>query len=150
MPYHFEFDSINRVLRGRVAGRVTDGDLTDFYRSAAEHVALVDPIAGIVDLSAVTSFEVSPQTIRRLAKSEPAMPEPSRLRVIVAISSHVFGMARMFEFEGEATRPNLHVVRTVDEAWAILGIHEPRFEPMPALSQSNSQETSSTSTSGDD
>jgi hypothetical protein len=31
-------------------------------------------------------------------------------------------MARIFEVEGEATRPNLHVVRSVKEAWAILGV----------------------------
>jgi len=39
----------------------------------------------------------------------------------------------MFEFEGESTRPNLHVVRSRREVWAILGIDEPQFEPLPAI-----------------
>jgi hypothetical protein len=39
----------------------------------------------------------------------------------------MFGMARMFELEGGETRPNLHVVRSEREAFAILGIIKPKF-----------------------
>ena len=130
MAYSFEFDSTNRILRCRLVERVDDEELTNFYRMAAEYVALTDPHAGITDFSAVTSFEVTAETVRMLAKLTPAMPQTSRPRVIVAASDHIFGMARMFEFEGEATRPNLHVVRTLSEAWAILGIQQPQFGPI--------------------
>lgn len=131
MPYHFEFDSTNRILRGQLDGRVTDEALKEFYRLAAEYVARTDPRAAVADLSAVTSFEVSPQTIRELALSAPALRDPSRLRCVVAPSPKIFGMARMFGIEGEVTRPNLHVVRTLEEAWAILGVHVPQFESLP-------------------
>jgi hypothetical protein len=132
-PFHFEFDSTNRILRAAFWDVVTDEDVTGFYRMLAEHSVALDPLAGILDLSDVTSFEVTVQTIRNLAWSEPAMPHPNRPRFIVAHSSHIFGMARMFEFEGESTRPNLHVVRSPREVWAILGIDEPQFEPLPAI-----------------
>ncbi len=36
----------------------------------------------------------------------------------------------MFEIAGEATRPNLHVVRTIEEAWAILDVEAPQFGPL--------------------
>jgi hypothetical protein len=36
----------------------------------------------------------------------------------------------MFESHGEATRPNLHVVRTYKEALVIVGVIEPKFEPI--------------------
>jgi hypothetical protein len=39
-------------------------------------------------------------------------------------------MARMFELQGQETRPNLHVIRTEKEAWAILGVSKPKFEPV--------------------
>jgi len=39
-------------------------------------------------------------------------------------------MMRMFELHGEATRPNFYVVREEREAWAILGIQNPRFDPL--------------------
>lgn len=130
MAYQFEFDSTHRILRGNLIGRVTDEDLTTFYRMTAEYVAATDPRAAVTDFSAVTTFEVTAETIRMLAKSPPAMPQKSRPRVIVAPSDHVFGMARMFEFEGEVTRPNLHVVRTLDQAWAILVVQQPQFGPV--------------------
>src|SRR5579863_5487056 len=98
--FYFEFDPTNRILRAAFSGVVTDQDILIFYRMLAQHSAALDPLAGILDLSAVTSFEVSVQTVRELAWSEPAMPHPDRLRFIVAGSSHIFGMARMFEFEG--------------------------------------------------
>ena len=36
----------------------------------------------------------------------------------------------MFEMEGEDKRPNLHVVRSEAEAWAILAVENPQFEPL--------------------
>jgi len=38
-------------------------------------------------------------------------------------------MLRMFEMVGERTRPGFHVVHTEREAFAILGVLEPKFEP---------------------
>jgi hypothetical protein len=82
------------------------------------------------DMSAVTSLEVSPDTIRELANLPPALSDSSRPRCIIASSPKIFGMARMFELQGQHTRPNLHVVRTQKEAWAILGVSNPKFEPI--------------------
>ena len=131
MPYQFDFDSTNRILRGQLDGCVTDEVLREYYRAAAGHAAKIDPLSGLTDFSAVTSFEVSAQTVRNLARSVPAMPDPSRVRVIVAPVDHVFGISRLFQIEGEKTRPHNHVVRTVEEAWAVLGVHDPKFEPLP-------------------
>lgn len=130
MPYHFEFDSANRILRGRPEGTLTDEDLKEFYRMAEEYTELTNPRAAVTDMTSVTSMEVSPQTIRELANLPPAVADPSRPRCIIAASPQIFGMARMFELLGQDTRPNLHVVRTEKEAWAILGISEPEFEPI--------------------
>jgi hypothetical protein len=81
-------------------------------------------------MSCVTSLEVSPQTIRELANLPPAIADSSQPRCIIAASSQIYGMARMFELQGQETRPNLHVVRTQQEAWAILGVSKPKFEPI--------------------
>ena len=89
--------------------------------------------SGITDFSAVTSFEVSPQTIRDLASLPPAIQDRELPRFIVAASPGIFGMARMFELAGQDTRPNLHVVRTMKEVCVILGITDPKFEPIPRL-----------------
>jgi hypothetical protein len=128
MPYHFEFDSAQRILRCRLEGRVTDEELRQYYRDAAVCAARTDPLAGILDMSGVASLDVSPNTIRELAKLPPAMPNPDRPRVVIATSPPVFGVARMFELQGQDTRPNFHVVATEKEAFAILGVQDAKFE----------------------
>jgi len=131
MPYRFEFDFAHSIFHCYFEGRMGDHELNEYYRAIAEHAARVSPRAAVADFSAIGVFDVTPDTIRELAKLPPAIPHPERLRVIVAPHAQIFGMARMFELLGEVTRPNLHVVRTHAEAWAILGIHEPRFELLP-------------------
>ena len=131
MPYQFDFDSTNRILRGRLDGCVTDEVLKEYYRAAAVYAAQIDPLRGITDLSAVTSFDVSAETLRTLAGSTPVMPDTGRVRVVLAPADHVFGLARLFQIEGETTRPHNHVVRTLSEAWTVLGVHDPKFEALP-------------------
>lgn len=126
----FEFDSGNGLLRCRVDGVVSDEEMRELYKSIGRYVAQTQPRSGIVDLSGVTSFRVSVETMRGLAALPPPMPDPKQPRFIVAASDHVFGMSRLFEAEGEKTRPMMRVVRTIDEAYAMLGIREPRFEPV--------------------
>src|SRR5271165_3949902 len=125
MPYYFEIDSTNRIARCRFEGRLTNEEITECYRKACEIVALKDPHAGIADLSAVKSYEVSSRTMHKLAKSPPIMSNPDRIRVIVAEPIHIYGIARVFLALGQRTRPNLHVVRFEEEAWAILAVTKP-------------------------
>jgi hypothetical protein len=131
MAHHFDFDPLNRLLRCKFSATVTDVEVKTCYAELGDLAKSLEPNGGVVDLSDVTSFEVSVKTVRELARREPAIPNPSRSRIIAAVSPHIFGLARIFELEGETTRPNLHVVHTEREAWAILGVKEPRFEPIP-------------------
>jgi hypothetical protein len=131
MPYYFEFDPKNRILRGRFEGRVTDELLKEFYGLAGGYFERTGARAGITDLSGVTSFEVSPQLIRELASGPPAILDQVFPRFIVASSPQIYGTARMFELAGQDTRPNLHVVHTMKEVCVILGVPDPRFEPIP-------------------
>jgi len=127
LPYTFDFDLTKGILRCRLNGRITDQVLKDFFRAGAQHAIRTHPSAGVVDLSEVTSFEVSAQVIEKLAKSTPVLPDPNLRRVIIAASPEIYGMMRMFEIAGEPTRPGIHVVHTEQEAWAILSVEEPRF-----------------------
>ena len=93
-------------------------------------VIRAQPSAGVVDLSEVTSFNVSTPAIKALARSAPVLHDPELRRVVIAPSPGIYGMMRMFEMEGEATRPGLQVVRSEREAWAILAVRNPKFEPL--------------------
>jgi len=131
MAYRFEFDPVNKVLLARFEGRFTDEAAAEFYREIRERSTATDASAGIWDLSSVTEFAVSGEFIRWLADQEPAMPDGARRpRILVAPTLEGFGLARMFQIAGESTRPLLQVVRTLDEAFAALGVQSPQFQPL--------------------
>ena len=124
-----EFDAKNNVLRGTVHGPMTGAALLDFYAAATKYMESHPPCRGILDFSQVTEFEVSPHAIRQVAATPPAFPA-GYMRVIVVPIEFIFGLARMFQMLGEKTRPDLHVVRTLDEAYRLLQIESPEFRPV--------------------
>jgi hypothetical protein len=130
MPYHFDFDLANGILRCRLEGRVTDEILKEFFRAGAEFAKRTHPAAGVIDLTGVTSFQVSARALREESKVPPVLNDPDLRRVVIARSPETYGLMRMFELEGEDVRPNIHVVRSEQQAWAVLGVENPRFEPL--------------------
>jgi len=128
--YSFDFDPTHRILRFRLNGRITDELMRDFYYNMREPSDRTRPNAGVLDTSTVDSFEVSHEVIVELASASPIVPRPDFPRVVIAPSTEIYGLMRMFAIRGEATRPNLHVVREEAEAWAILGVVKPLFEPL--------------------
>jgi hypothetical protein len=138
MPFHFDFDLSNKIIRCRFDGLITDETLKDFYATASNYGALNPSFIGILDTSGVTVVNLTSKTIRELAMKAPAFPDPDIPRIIIAGSTELFGLARMFDLHGSATRPNLHVVRTEREAFAILHITDARFVGGPPGTDSSS------------
>jgi hypothetical protein len=130
MPYFFEFEPVQSILRCTMSGHIDDKTLLECRKEAVRHVRQTDPAAAILDLTLISSLQVSPRTVQGLARSEPAFP-PSRPKFIVAPSDHLYGMSRMYQLIGERIRPSLQVVRSLAEAYAALGIAEPHFCPVP-------------------
>src|SRR5208282_4925205 len=131
MAYRFEFDPMNKILMGRFEGRITEELGTEFYGAIRKYSVATDASAGIFDFSSVTQIAVSSDFVRHLAQSEPAMPDVTRRpSFFVAPMTAGFGLSCMFQILGEATRPLLKVVRSVDEALADLGVQSPHFKPL--------------------
>jgi hypothetical protein len=134
MPYTFQFDRENKIVLARFEGRVTDDSLAEFYRVGARSIVATMEFRGtIIDFSDVIAFDVSAETVRALAWEEPVDPDSSKPRVMVAPEAHIFGLCRVFSSHGEDTRPNLHVVRSREHAYAILSVSKPKFEPVAEL-----------------
>jgi hypothetical protein len=130
MGFRFEFDSVNKLLLVRVEGPLTNDLLTECYEEIRHHSTATDAHSGICDFSSVTDWLVSTELVRQLARREPAMPDPTRQRVLVSPQTNAYGLLRMFQILGEPRRPLLHVARTLDEALAILGVRSAHFEPL--------------------
>jgi hypothetical protein len=124
-----DFDDKNNILRAALEGPMTGAILLELYESAAKYIASRPPCRGILDLSGVTEFEVSSDAIKRVAAAPPAIP-PGYMRVLVVPQIFIYGLARMFQILGEQNRPELQVVRTMDEAFRLLGVDKPEFHPV--------------------
>jgi hypothetical protein len=125
--FRVEFDEETRILLTRVAGRLTDESLVRLYEASRKYSTTMHARVGIVDLSCVTEFAVSTESIRHRARQEPAMADP---RIIVAPQTYAFGLFRMLQLLGEPRHPLLQVVHTLDEVFAALGIPTPHFKPI--------------------
>src|SRR5262249_27242563 len=95
----------------------------------------------ILDLSRAMVFKVPPSVLWRLANKEPTLAGHFP-RVIVAPTDLTDVPARMFSILSETKRPNLHVVRTMAEAYELLKVTSPEFNE---VSLSNAQQPSKSS-----
>jgi hypothetical protein len=130
MGFWFEFDPTNKILLGRFAGRLTDHSLSEYYSAVRKYARATDARAGIFDLSLVTEIAISTKHARSLAQQEPAMPDPlKRPSIVVAPTLPGQGLARVFQIAGASTRPLMQIAKSMEEAFAALGVKSPHFEP---------------------
>jgi hypothetical protein len=119
LSYHFEYDAANKILAARFTV-VTDQVLKEFFEVAPRYIAAHAVEVGIVDFTAVTSFEWSAETSRQLARMAPLVPDP-KPRFIVTGSDVQFGMGRLFQQSSSEGREELRIVRSLDEVYRQLG-----------------------------
>jgi len=124
MGYFFEFDATNKVLRCCRNGRVTDALLLEAYSVARKLLESRSSCRAIDDYSVVTEFAVSTHTIKALAEN--SRSSAFKELVIVAPQVHIYGLARMFSILTETSR-TVHAVRTMEEAYSLLGVSTPGF-----------------------
>ncbi|MGB8011212.1 MAG: hypothetical protein WCF68_06345 [Terriglobales bacterium] len=128
MGFVMEYSPENDLLRITLDGQLTDVMAATCYAAMSEFMSS-HRCRCIVDFSGVTKFELSSHAIRDVATTSPKFPTTC-VRVFVATTDVVYGMARMFQMLGEETRPNLHVVRTLDQAYHLLRVESPEFHPV--------------------
>jgi hypothetical protein len=131
-----DFDATNKILRITMEGHVTDSVALSCAETVGRCAARYPKYRGIVDLSKVTKYDVSPEIIRQLARIPPTASSGTNALVIVAPKQHAYGMSRMFQLLTETTRPNQHVVRTMDEALELLQVKSATFVPVDLSSGS--------------
>ena len=127
MPdYVIDLDPVHEVLRITIRKVVTDQVVLDVYRSVKRLAAQGGPYATLADCSQVEDLKLSAETIRSLALGVPAVPA-GRPRVVVVNRIVMYGLARMFESTRTSMGVQFHIVWSVDEAYAILGVGPESF-----------------------
>lgn len=123
MGTFLSIDEMKRVLFVRLEGTVTDEVLLNCYQQALEWNAVHRYPTCVTDCSGVQSTEVSAGAIGWIAENPPVVPNDIRRAVVlVAPQSVAYGLARMYEMLASQTRDKVHVVRTMPEAFRLLGV----------------------------
>jgi hypothetical protein len=127
MKLLIEYDSGYKIARATFYGMLDDDLLMQSYQEIGKVARVRRPEIAILDFSHLTVFGVSTGAISRLALAKPNIAEPYP-RCVVAPEDIAYGMSRMFQALSEEKRKNFHVVRTMAEAYEVLGIvAEPDF-----------------------
>ena len=121
------FDRKNRVLQVTIFGIFASEDMDELETAVVEFVARHGQVRGIFDYSDVEAIAVPDSRLAERAQQ----PEAIEQRVVVA--SRVLGgeRARTYaRYRREASQRHPVIVGSLAEAYAFLGLRNPRFEPV--------------------
>jgi hypothetical protein len=124
--YLIDLAPAQRVLRLTAGKTLTDAILIEAYTRVAQVASQGGPYAAIFDGSAVVDAEVSADTVRSLAAKAPAVPAGT-LRLVVAPNLVIYGQSRMIELLRDGMGGQFQVVRSLDKAYAMLGVSHDSF-----------------------
>jgi hypothetical protein len=127
--FQLEFDAHNKLIRLTANGEVSDQFLIEGITALTKCHAQYGSCDCIVDYNGATEITVTPLGLRQLAGTAPIFPMDC-LTVHVAARDVMYGLARMFQILSSETRPNLRVVRNMDEALELIGVKSPTFVPI--------------------
>jgi hypothetical protein len=122
----FGFDRKARILLVSVSGIFASEDLDEFDRAILDFVAREGRVRAIIDYTAVQAMAIPESRLTQRAQHPLVVPD----RILVA--PHELGnVARAYGLmQREAGKQQAAVVETIEEALALLGLKNPRFEPV--------------------
>jgi hypothetical protein len=120
MPVEIAVDRNRKLVVSTYSAEVTDADVARQIAEIERYAPYGPEYCAITDFTRVTHFNISTEQIRSVAGSK--SPLQNARRVMVAPSDVAYGTSRMFQTLASRTRPNITVVRTLEEAYAALGI----------------------------
>jgi hypothetical protein len=108
-------DINERLIISTFSGEINDADLLGSTSLIRSHPDFDPSFSDIVDFSGVTAGHISTSTVQNLSGSA-SIFNPTSMHVVIAPHDLVFGLARMAQVFAEKTKPNIVVVRTIEEA----------------------------------
>jgi len=130
MAYSLHIEETARVAMARFEAALAPGQLEALAadsRALASRYGLCD---SIVDFSGLVRIEIDTSYLRTMANRQPVMT--GKRRVLVAPQPEMFGLGRLYGLQQAATTgaTEPEMVRTLDEAFAALGLRSPNFVPV--------------------
>ena len=127
MDYRIDLDPRHSVICVTVTAAVLTHELAeDSHRSVARIATRGGPYAVIWDLSGVRGTTLSANDVRSRAQRGPAV-SGARVRVLVGKAPVIYGLSRMFELASDCLGEQFQVVRSMEEAYKIVGVRPEDF-----------------------
>lgn len=120
MPVQVAVNRDRKLVITSYSGEVNDADVARQISEIKRNAPYDGEYSAITDFTGVTQFNISLEQIRSVA--ETVSPLAKSKRVMVAPTDVAYGTSRMFQALAWHTRPNITVVRTLGEAYQVLGI----------------------------
>ncbi len=121
MPRDLKIVPQLKLVHSIYYGELEDRDLDEQRREIAAHPDFRPDFSYLLDLTGVTKLNITTAAVHDCA-TNPNLFDRESLRVVVAPAGAAFGLSRMYQMLTEQSRPNLHVVRSLEEAYKFLGI----------------------------
>lgn len=121
-------DASDRLVVVTCFGEVDDAEVLGTGAVIRSHPEFDPSFSEIVDLSEVSGGDISTQAIRELSLRE-SIFSPTSMHVAVAPQPVAFGLTRMFQGLAGQRRPNVVVVRTMEDARKALGLDPSASSP---------------------
>jgi hypothetical protein len=125
------FDARQRILLIRMGPRLSRESLAFMQAALGRFIAAHGRCPGFLDLTLTHEVTVPIGDLVTLAKHRPVMA--GERRIFVAGNDVVFGLCRMVGAYQDLGGNGPEIVRTVAEAYALLGITDATFQPFEAL-----------------
>lgn len=123
-------DRRHKVLLTRLSGTFSEKDIAALYAAAERMYALEGAsLRSLQDFTGVKGVDVQVGQIAQHGWRPQVVP--GRQRVMVVPQPEFQAIARMFvAYQNIADHEAPHIVRSLDEAYALLGLEKPQFEPL--------------------
>ena len=121
MPAVLKIDPKRRIVLSTFYGEVTDEEVLRHSGVIVADPYFKPEYSEIVDFSGVTRMSISEGLLSGMAGTQSIFCRDS-VHVVVAPADVAFGLARRYQALATKTKPNLVVVRTLNDAYAALGV----------------------------
>ena len=117
----YRFSPEHKLVLAEFSGDIGTERFIESYADAKRVVDATGAVCAIADFSAASLSTIRANTILSLASSPPVIAD-SGMRCVVAPADYMFGITRMFQI---VTGRDMHICRSLAEAYKALGITEP-------------------------
>lgn len=123
MPFTLQIIPEQKLVVTKLFGEVNEKEYLAVGAAMRSHPDFDPAFSEMIDCTGIANFDISIAFLERAAEAQSIFSISSK-HIVVAPRDYLYGLGRMAQTLAEQTKPNTVVVRTLAEAYEILGIEQ--------------------------